>query len=377
MVSAAVRLLSSVALLLLALNISAAPRSKIADAAPLKIELIVRTVNNFTNRDEVSRFFERAHAVGVTTVYVNAKQDEDDERPSGQVYYASKIAPIAAGYEHFDALAAAVEEAHRHDIKLVAWMPQFHDQVAARAHSDWQMKAKKNGVATPYQGKRSVEYFVNPIDPDVQAYETSLVLEVLQNYSVDGVALDWLRFDDVNMDVGPVTRALSKREIGIDPMTLDFDRPGATTRRWLAWRAAKIGAYTHQLRQRMHGIKPGVRLSAFVLPPEFTEVGQNLSVFSNDLDDVLPMAYFKDWNLDAGWVGGKLMRDVERKRSLHTVVKPTLDGTGTDEQNVAILVDLHKKYPGVESVAWFYARFWQPQQIDRIVRLHQHAAAKR
>lgn len=377
MTSVHVRLLTGAALLALTLGISAAPRRPPVAKVPLKIELIVRTVNNFTNRGEVNLFFERARAAGVTTVYVNVKQDEDDERPSGQVYYASKIAPIAAGYEHFDALAAALEEAHPRDIKVVAWMPQFHDQVAARAHPDWQMMSKQNGVATPYQGKRRVEYFVNPIDPAVQDYEASLVLEVLQHYAVDGVALDWLRFDDTNMDVGPVTRALAKRDIGIDPMTLDFDRSSTKTRRWQAWRAAKIGAYTRQLRQRMHAVKPGVLLTAFVLPPEFTEVGQDLADFSNDLDEVLPMAYFIDWNFGADWVAGKLMQDVELKRALHTVVKPTLDGTGTTEQNVAILIDLHKKYPGVASVAWFYARYWQPQQIDRIVAIHRRAAAAR
>ncbi|MDP9108458.1 MAG: family 10 glycosylhydrolase [Pseudomonadota bacterium] len=360
-----------------AFSVSAAPRPASISTAPLQIELIVRTVNNFTERDEVNRFFERAHNAGVTAVYLNVKQDEDDERPSGQVYYASKIAPIAAGYEHFDALAAAVEEAHRHDIKLIAWMPQFHDQMAARAHPGWQMTAKKNGMATAYTGKRSVEYFVNPIDPEVQAYETSLVLEVVNHYAVDGVALDWLRFDDINMDVGPVTRALAKEELGIDPITLDFDHPSAGTRRWQVWRAAKIGAYTRQLRERMHAVRPAVRLTAFVLPPEFTEVGQNLAEFSNDLDEVLPMAYFKDWNFASSWVGGRLMQDVERKRTKHTIVKPTLDGTGTTEENVAILADLRKKYPGVASVAWFSAVYWQPQQIDRIVAIHQRAAATR
>ena len=344
---------------------------------PLQIELIVRTINNFTSRDEVNSFFDRIKTAGVSAVYLNVKQDEDDERPSGQVYYASKIAPIAAGYEHFDVLAAALEEAHRHGIKLIAWMPQFHDQMAVRAHPSWQMMAKKNGVAKLYQGKRSVEYFVNPIDPDVQAYEASLVLEVLQHYAVDGIALDWLRFDDVNMDVGPVTRALARQELGIDPMTLDFAKSTVATRRWHEWRAAKIGAYTRHLRKSMQAIRPSVRLTAFVLPPEFTEVGQNLAVFSDDLDDVLPMAYFKDWNFGADWVGGKLMQDVERKRTAHTVVKPTLDGTGTTAQNVTILSDLRKKYPGIASVAWFSAVYWQPQQIDRIVAIHRTAADQR
>ena len=359
----------SAALLLATITVVSTPVA----AAALQIELIVRTVNNFTQRDEVTAFFERAAAAGVSTVYLNVKQDEDDERPSGQVFYASKIAPIATGYEHFDALAAAVEEAHRRHIKLIAWLPQFHDQMAARAHPEWQMVAKTNGLAKPYLGKRSVEYFINPIDPAAQAYETSLVLEVLQHYAVDGIALDWLRFDDLNMDVGPLTRTMAQREIGIVPLQLDFSKTSAATRRWETWRAAKIGAYTHQLRQAMHTIRPAAHLMAFVLPPEFTEVGQNLAVFSADLDEVLPMAYFMDWKFAPDWIGGKLMQDIERKRSAHTSVVPTLDGTGTNAQNIAILTDLRKKYPGVNRIAWFSAVYWQPHQIDRIVTLHRAA----
>lgn len=345
-------------------------------AAPLGIELIVRTVNNFSTHDDVANFFERAKNANVSAVHVNVKQDEDDERPSGEVYYASAIAPIAAGYEHFDALAASIEQAQQRGIKIYAWLPQFHDQAAMRAHPEWQMIAKVNGASEAFQGNNNLEYFVNPIHPAVQAYQLSVIAEVVKNYPVDGVSLDWLRFDDVNMDVGPYTQQLAQTEIGLDPMLLDFSTPSAALERWEAWRAEKISAYVRDVRQTIQAIRPSVRLGAFVLPPDFTEVGQDVALLSKVLDEVLPMAYFKDWNFPASWVNTNVMAGLERKRTPNTVIKPTLDGTGTFEDNVQILADIQHDYQEVSAIAWFSAVYWEPEQIKRIVKIHQAAAVK-
>lgn len=346
-------------------------------SAPLRIELVVRTVNNFVLRKDVATFFERAKRANVSVVHVNVKQDEDDERPSGRVYYASAIAPVAAGYEKFDALAAAIAEAHQRNIKVYAWLPQFHDQEAMRAHPQWQMTSTVFGTNQPYQGQSSVEYFINPIDPEVQAYQLSLIQEVVRNYAVDGISLDWLRFDDLNMDTGAYTRQLAQQEIGLDPAELNFLQPSNALDRWNAWRAQKIGAYTQQVHQAIKAIRPQVRLSAFVLPPEFTEVGQDLALFGPALDEVLPMGYFRDWDFSAHWVSTRLMRDVARKKSTATVIKPTLDGTGSLAQNVGIVSAIQKNYPEVTAIAWFTAGYWQPRAIERIVQIHKAAAASR
>lgn len=336
----------------------------------LRIELVVRTIDNFKNADDVAAFFEKAQSANVAIVHVNVKQDEDDERPSGEVYYASAIAPVAAGYEKFDALAASIAEGHRRGIKVYAWLPQFHDQAALRAHPQWQMIASERGKNHAYAGKDAVAFFVNPIDPAVQAYELSLVAEVARNYQVDGISLDWLRFDDMNMDAGPVTRQLAQQEIGLDPSTLNFSTPSMATQRWQFWRTQKLSLYVKRLRQTVHAIRPDLKLTLFLLPPQFTEVGQDLSLLSGALDAVYPMAYFKDWSFPPSWVAGKLMADVERKKTRNTKVKPTLDGSGTVAQNIDILLAVRKKFPQIDSIAWFTAGYWQPAEIDRIVMIH-------
>ncbi|MGV2794466.1 hypothetical protein GNF78_14690, partial [Clostridium perfringens] len=70
---------------------------------PFETEVIVRTVNQFKNKADVLNFVAMSKRYGVDVISMNVKQDEDDEVPSGRVFYRSDIAPIAQGYENFDA----------------------------------------------------------------------------------------------------------------------------------------------------------------------------------------------------------------------------------------------------------------------------------
>src|SRR5262249_15864506 len=151
-----------------------------------------------------------------------AKQDEDDEIPSGLVFYASRIAPRAPGFETFDALRDTIAEAHRRGLRVRAWMPQFHDQMAAQAHSVWQMQGLKDGSVVPFSGGGRKEVFVNPLNAEARNYQRSLIEEVARDYDVDGIVIDWVRFDDYAMDLGEETRARFKASTGVDPVEIDF-----------------------------------------------------------------------------------------------------------------------------------------------------------
>jgi uncharacterized lipoprotein YddW (UPF0748 family) len=346
-------------------------------ASPLPIELVVRTVNNFHSPADVVSFFDSAQQAGVSVVHLNVKQDEDDERPSGHVYYASSIAPIAHGYAQFDVLAHAITQARKHKMQIYAWVPQFHDQALAKAHPTWQMMHQHQGRSVPFQGKGRLEYFVNPLHPGVQGYQLSIIQELATRYDIDGISLDWLRFDDYAMDTGPLTRALALQEIGLDPIALDFSVSSPERTRWNHWRSQKIADYTQQVRQTLQAIKPQVKLAAFILPPEFTEVGQDLTLFSAALDSVMPMAYFEDWQFPASWVAGRLMQDVVANKASTTRLKPTLDGSGTLQENIRIVRRLQRRYPKIESIVWFSAFRWHQADMQRIVQIHRRAAGLR
>jgi hypothetical protein len=129
----------------------------------------------------------------------------------------------------------------------------------------------------------------------VQAYERSIIEEIVRNYDVDGIVLDWLRFDNHNMDVGGQTRAKFKAAFGYDPTDIDFKTDNPQRAQWNAWRTAQI-ARLHRKRSaggRWHKARP----QAWHLhsAPGIVEVGQDAGQFSQHVSFLAPMVYFDDW----------------------------------------------------------------------------------
>lgn len=341
------------------------------DNPPFETEVIVRTVNQFKNKADVEDFIEMSERYGVDVISMNVKQDEDDEVPSGRVFYQSDIAPIAQGYENFDALQEVITAAHAAGIKVHAWIPQFHDQEAFLKHGEWQMQALVDGVRTPYTGANGNEYFVNPIHHEVQAYERSIIQEVVENYPVDGVVLDWIRFDNYNMDVSDYTVAKYKAQFGYSPLTIDFDADSAKRRQWNEWRTEQIGQYVGDIHKDIsQSSNPDVQLGVYILPPEFTEVGQNVAEFKDAIDFVAPMAYFDDWDFNSDWVYsteyGILKDTSDRISGTEAEIVPTLDNDWTDDEYQEIYQGIRENYPDVQRLSFFAYGAWPEDELIHI-----------
>lgn len=338
---------------------------------PFETEVIVRTVNQFKNTADVQNFIQLSTSYGVDVISMNVKQDEDDEVPSGSVFYQSDIAPIAQGYENFDALQAVITAAHAAGIKVHAWIPQFHDQQAFLANDEWQMQALVNGVQTPFTGSNGNEYFVNPIHHEVQQYERSIIQEVIENYAVDGVVLDWIRFDNYNMDVSDYTALKYQAQFGYSPLSIDFDTDSPQREQWNEWRTEQIGQYVGDIRQDItQSSKPYVKLGVYILPPEFTEVGQNVAKFKDDIDFVAPMAYFDDWEFNSDWVYSTsygILKDTSDRISGSDVeIVATLDNDWTDDQYQEIYKGIRENYPDVKRLSFFAYGAWPEDELANI-----------
>jgi uncharacterized lipoprotein YddW (UPF0748 family) len=334
--------------------------------APFQAEVIVRSAQNLQNHAAVLNLVARAQAGHVGTLVVAAKQDEDDEFPSGTVFYASAIAPQA--YPGFDPLADVITEAHKVGIQIKAWVPQFHDQVACLKDSTWPMQARVNGSAVPYTGKPSGSaYFVNPCSTAVRAYELSIVEEIAANYAVDAIVLDWIRFDDWNMDMGPETRAAFQTATGQpDPLTLDLSTDNAARRAWQAWRTDQIAAHVQAIRSRVNTLKPGLPLGIFILPPEFVEVGQDAAKFSSQIDFVCPMCYWADWGYTPSWVTSNVLKDTAAKVGSGVRIIPTLGIKNTNAEYQQVNAAIRAQFPAITTLDYFGYLTWTAPDFQTV-----------
>lgn len=331
------------------------------------IEIVVRTPANFRSPADVQAFVVRAERHGVDTISLMVKQDEDGAIPSGHLYYPSALAPTAAGYEGFDVLQTLLDAAHPRGIRVQAWVPQFHDQAAVLVDPAWQMHHLKNGRVVPYVGSRHPEYFVNPLDPAVQAYQRAIVREIAMRYPIDGLMLDWIRFDDFPMDLGPVTRTQFVVLHGIDPVDIDFSTDNPQRRLWNTFRTDGIAAYVKTLRET---VGPALPMGVYVLPPEFVEVGQDAGLFSADVQAIAPMCYHRDWGYPLEWVWNSCLRSAAAKAGGAALV-PTMDSNLEDEAYARFFAQLRQNFPQVRRLAWFFHDAWTETMLARIARLSQ------
>jgi hypothetical protein len=332
---------------------------------PFGIEVIVRTAENFATAADVTQFVALAAQNSVTRINLLVKQDEDGSIASGQVFYRSAIAPSAPGYTNFDVLQAMLDASKAHNIRVRAWIPQFHDQVAAKLQPAWQMMAASQGRVAPYTGTRNQEYFVNPLHPEVQAYELSLVQEVTRRYPVDGVMLDWIRFDNYNMDLSDTTRQQYLARFQVDPLTLDFSKPSAALSQWNDYRTDGIAAYVQRVRNALPANMP---LGVYVLPPEFVEVAQDAGKFNTSIDSLGPMCYFVDWGFSLNWVWSSCLSTTAQKSGQADIV-PAMDSQLSDAQYQQIFSHLRSDFPQIKTLSWFHHGKWTPELFQRIARL--------
>lgn len=332
-------------------------------------EIIVRTPRNLHDVGDVERIANLAAGAGVTVINVLAKQDEDDEVPSGMVFYASEIAPRASGYESFDVLEAMIRAAHRRRIKVRAWVPQFHDRAAALRDPGQQMWSYDGVRLRPFTGgDRHQEYFVNPLSGPAQEYQRSLLREITKNYDVDGIVIDWVRFDNYNMDLGLETRRVFKAHFGLDPIEIDFATDNPNRRIWNSWRTKGIADYVASVRRLLEETRRGLDFGVYILPPEFVEVGQDASQFTEAVTFLSPMAYFRDWGKEVAWVNDNVLAQT-RAKAPGTKIIPVFDCDWREAEYREILTGIRRDSPRITSLSWFVYGQWTEAIFRRIDRL--------
>jgi uncharacterized lipoprotein YddW (UPF0748 family) len=321
----------------------------------------------FRAREDVTRFFTAAEIARVSAVAISVKEDEElPSIPSGRAFYASAIAPVASGYESFDVLAAAIEEGHARGIEILAWVPQFHDATAIERDPSWEMATlDETGAVVPYVGAGG-ERFASPAHPGARAYERSIVREIAERYAVDGIVLDWIRYDGWATGLEEATASGYRVRYGVDPAAIDFAADGAERARWGEHRAEIVASHVREVRA---DLGPGVQLGAFVLPSAWTELSQDAGRFAEAVDRIYPMAYFDDWGLVPSWVFEEVVPRLRERVGEGPAIVPTLDEDWTDAQNEEVLAGLRARTPFVRSVAWFAYGDWSDALVARLAPL--------
>lgn len=288
-----------------------------------------------TAPESITRLVQAAQRGGFNTLLVQV-------RGRGDAYFSSTQEPRAndlTGRPGFDPLGAILEEGHAAGLQVHAWIAvnlvsSAYELPASRQHivyrqPEWLMVPREIAPEMLRVDPRSPEYvgriarwtrahstqveglYTSPIHPGVVQHVAAVIDELVTNYAVDGVHLDYVRFPGNNFDYsrGAVQqfkaavqpeltpeerRAVDARE-ALDP----FAYISAYRDRWDAFRRSRLTALVMRVRTVVKAARPAALVSAAVVPDAQMALTDRLQDWRTWLDqnliDVLcPMAYSMD-----------------------------------------------------------------------------------
>ena len=136
--------------------------------------------------------------------------------------------------------------------------------------------------------------FLSPNHPDVNEYLIKVFRELITNYDIDGLHLDYIRYQDAEYGRNPYAIARFKSESGNDPgpwflemerSTIASPRLIANMKRWNNFKRKAVTSLVKDTRALVDEVRPDCIISAAVKP--------NLYVARE--------RYFQEWNV---WLAG-------------------------------------------------------------------------
>jgi len=224
---------------------------------------------------------------GIDTLIVDIKNTP------GEVYYRSKIAVMSPAFS-WDFLKVFCEEARARKMTVHPWFCVFPETGIlgrVREHPEWLIRDKDGRLIGD----------ANPALPAVRAYERSLMMEVVNNYPVDWIHLDYIRFPcspaEPYFSFDAETRRLFKAYSGIDIMDVKaHDSGNMIWNEWLEWNRDQVTVFVRELRADLKTAGRPVRISAAVFPNAVNArvlIGQDWPRWAEEglVDMLCPMLY--------------------------------------------------------------------------------------
>ena len=238
------------------------------------------TIVKAKSKADLEPLFDRMAEAGINTVFMETLN-------ASYPIYPSKVAPEQnPNLKGWDPLQASIELAHERNIELHAWLWAFaaanqgHNAVLGQPQNylgpvlsrnpDWVLKDQNGEVFNRTPGFKKA--FLDPANPEVRRYLLSVIDEIITNYDVDGIQLDYIRYpfqdNTTKQQFGytNVSRSLFKQRYGVDPVNIRRSSP--LWQSWVGFRVEQVSSFVSEASQLIKQKRPEVILSTAVFPME-------------------------------------------------------------------------------------------------------------
>ena len=242
---------------------------------------------------ELVAILDSLQAMNVNTVLFQTRVRGDLVYPSSLEPFSHVFTGVEGKSPGYDPLAFAVEECHKRGMQLHAWvvtMPLGKDE-HIRMLGKKALPSRNRSLCSHYEGA----WYMEPGNPATSEYIVAIVKEIVSNYDVDGIHLDYIRYPDRNVGY-PDASLYRKYGKGLSLVN---------------WRRSNITRIVRNVYACVKELKPWVRVSCATLGKydhltRYSSLGwdayntgfQEAQQWARDgiVDIIFPMLYFKGNN---------------------------------------------------------------------------------
>jgi len=218
---------------------------------------------------------------------------------AGAAHYPSQVLPVSSMVrERGDQIAECLAACRKYGIELHVWKVN-HNLTSAPA--DFLAGLRASGRTQKDKHGKELDWLC-PSHPENFALERDSMLEVVRNYSVDGIHFDYIRYPSRDACFCSGCRGRFEQALGLKIESWPDDvLTGAHAGRFAGWRRDQITRLVRAVSEEARQLKPGIKVSAAVYGGWKTtrdSIGQDTLAWiaARHLDFVCPMDYEGDDN---------------------------------------------------------------------------------
>ena len=249
------------------------------------------TIDHFYTRNDIVELLDKLKRININVIY-------PDVYCYGEAIFPSKNVPQKSHFKNNftdgDVLAILIEEAHKRNIEVHPMVRIFAlqkgiDHFIETDRVQWLDKTKNNSYTN-----EDGNYWLCPALPEVRAYNLALLNELVTNYDIDGVHLDYIR-SETNFGYNSYMRELFQKEHGLDPIEINDEQ---TLQKFKSFKEDFVTIFVEQVFFELKAIKPKIIISAAAAAPYgwgLRDLGQNSLKWAQNrqIHYLTPMCYRK------------------------------------------------------------------------------------
>ena len=152
----------------------------------------------------------------------------------------------------YDPLAFAIEEAHKRGLELHIWVNPFRVTSSGTLNSNDQLQQHAGEWIIKYDNGSFRGQIIDPGYPQARAYVIKVLMEIINNYDVDGIVMD----DYFYPYGGTTTEDAASKSLYKPNNVVDVNQDGDTDD---DWRRNNVDVCLKQLYDTIQAVKPWVR----------------------------------------------------------------------------------------------------------------------